>query len=319
MKYPLVSIIIPMYNAESTIAECIESLLRLRYPKDKLEIVIVDNGSTDQSVSVVKKYPVRLLSKPIGTIAAVRNFGASHSNGEIYGFVDSDCLVFEDWLISALKQLQNNDVAATGSGYLAPANCTWVEKAWLYESKHKPFQTDFITSGNFIIKSKVFNEIGGYNEKLKTCEDADICVRIIQKGYKVINSSEIKIVHLGNPKTISEFVRKELWYGEDMLSATRIGYVDKVFVMTLLFFLTHLGLLMGVIQLTLYKNLYFFGSFSLFLILILLFSTFYRVRRSKKYSFILHTAILYYFYFTARAAAIITYRLKRYFKYIKSK
>ena len=209
MKYPLVSVIVPMYNAESTIEACLDSLNKLKYPEDKLEFVVVDNGSTDNSVAIASKYPVMIVEKIGGTIASVRNYGAKSASGEIFGFIDSDCVVYDDWLLAALKQLIKPGVAAAGAGYVTSENYSWVEKAWLYESKHEPFTTDFIPSGNFLIKADVFKSINGFNEELVTCEDAEIGLRIIKKGYKIINSSEIKSIHLRNPKTIKDFFKKE--------------------------------------------------------------------------------------------------------------
>ena len=95
---PFVSIIVPMFNSEETIDQCLQSLLELDYPRNKYEIIVVDHSSTDKCSSIVGAYPVHVVKKIGGTIASVRNFGAQFAMGQIYAFVDSDCEVFRDWL-----------------------------------------------------------------------------------------------------------------------------------------------------------------------------------------------------------------------------
>lgn len=303
---PFVSIIIPMYNAAATIEACLDGLFKLDYPKDRFEVIIVDNNSTDDSPMLASRYPVKVLHKAEGTIAAVRNFGAKAAKGDVYGFVDSDCVVKEDWIASALDVLSNPQVAAAGSNYLRPENCSWVEEAWLYESKYKPFETDFVPCGNFIVKASVFNAIGGFNERLTTCEDAEIGIRITQGGHKLINSSAIRSIHLRNPKTIAKFVKNEIWHGTNMVDTFRLNYMDKALIMTVLFFLAHIGVLAGFLLLTVFNGGAWLFLISLaFLLAILSSSTLYRIKRSRKYHMLFHTMCLYYFYFVARTIALI--------------
>ena len=101
--------------------------------------------------------------------------------------------------------IEDESTGATGCGYITPKESSWVEMAWLYESEHSPFETDFIPCGNFIVKADVFIGLQGFNENLTTCEDADICQKIVRNNYKVINNSKVKSVHLQNPKTIKQF------------------------------------------------------------------------------------------------------------------
>ena len=235
-----VSIIIPMYNSEDYIEACIESIFSINYPQDKFEVIIVDNGSTDQSLEIVKRYPVKVISCPEGNISKVRNVGATIAKGNIFAFVDSDCAVGNGWLSAAVEILSRPGVVATGSGYKLPQNATWIEKAWLYESKIEERLVKLIPCGNFIVNAVAFNEIGGFNESLITCEDADICERLINKGYQIVNSTRVESVHLRNPKTLPAFFRKEIWYGYSMIATLRNNPLDKTFLFTIAFQLTHI-------------------------------------------------------------------------------
>lgn len=294
-----------MYNSEATIELCVKKLLALDYPSEYLEIIIVDNQSTDNSCEIAKAYPVTVVESSGSTIAAVRNDGARYAKGDIFGFVDSDCLVHKAWIKNALVHLNDPVIAATGSGHLCPEDYSWVEKAWLYESQHEPFEVEFIPSGNFFVKAQVFNEIGGFNINLTTCEDADICERIANKGYQIINSSDLMIVHLENPKTIFAFFKKELWYGKSMVSATNRN-IDKTMLMTLFFLFAHIGLFCGILNMLLTKNSTVIIFSFVIIVLLCSSSALYRVKRSKKYSFLVHLFCLYYFYLLARSIGVVT-------------
>lgn len=82
---PKISIIVPNYNDASRISECIRSLLDLNYPKEKLEIIIVDNGSTDNSLQSIKAFPVKLLiEKDVKGSYAARNLGVKNAEGRYW-------------------------------------------------------------------------------------------------------------------------------------------------------------------------------------------------------------------------------------------
>jgi cellulose synthase/poly-beta-1,6-N-acetylglucosamine synthase-like glycosyltransferase len=92
-QQPFISIIIPVLNAQKWISPCLEALLLQDYPKDKFEIIVLDNGSTDQTMEITKKYPVKLLIKTKCNISALRNWGAAQARGEIFAFIDGWVMV----------------------------------------------------------------------------------------------------------------------------------------------------------------------------------------------------------------------------------
>ena len=299
-----VSIIIPMYNSEDYIEACIESIFSINYPQDKFEVIIVDNGSTDQSLEIVKRYPVKVISCPEGNISKVRNVGATIAKGNIFAFVDSDCAVGNGWLSAAVEILSRPGVVATGSGYKLPQNATWIEKAWLYESKIEERLVKLIPCGNFIVNAVAFNEIGGFNESLITCEDADICERLINKGYQIVNSTRVESVHLRNPKTLPAFFRKEIWYGYSMIATLRNNPLDKTFLFTIAFQLTHILMVFSFIWVPI------FAIGLIILMALLNFATLYRIFYSHKYALYIQTLMLYYVYFAARTIGVMKSLIK---------
>lgn len=96
---PFISIVVPLYNEERWIDECIPALLAQDYPQDRHEIIVVDNNSTDRSAERVARYPrVRLLRQPVQGDFAARNLGISEARGEILAFTDADTAPHADWL-----------------------------------------------------------------------------------------------------------------------------------------------------------------------------------------------------------------------------
>lgn len=304
MEVPFVSVIVPVFNAQRTLDACLRSILASDYPKESFEVVVVDNGSTDDSAAIARRYPVTVTAKIGGTISSVRNHGVKLARGSVLGFVDSDCLIAEDWLREGVSVLRMPGAGATGSGYLVPESATWVEKAWLYERKGGTFETSLVPGGNCIMKARVFAEIGGFDEGLTTGEDSDICRRVLLAGYKVIGSGAIRCVHLGNSKTLRQFARKEFWYGADMVKDLRVTSFDGTFFMTAIF-LVSIALFAAALLLSVAT-----GTSSLLpyppaaMLAVSTLCSGYRVRKSRKYQYFFHLIVLYLLYFSSRSCAV---------------
>ena len=112
-KLPIVSVIVPAYNEEKTISRTISSLLGLNYPRGKLEVIVVDDGSTDNTVSIVKKFRnVKLIfnkHRGVGKASAV-NAGLKIAKGEFLGVLDADSEAGRNSLINALEYFSSNKV-----------------------------------------------------------------------------------------------------------------------------------------------------------------------------------------------------------------
>jgi glycosyltransferase involved in cell wall biosynthesis len=176
---------------------------------------VVDNGSTDQTVTIARDMGAQVFEQPEFTISGLRNFGASQSSGQILVFLDADCTVTPSWFLKASVYLQRADVACFGSPPGVPDNATWVQKGWFPVRKKKQdlCETDWLESMNMFVRREVFNAVGGFDESLITCEDYDLSMRLKQHGL-IISDSSIVAVHHGEAATVSHFFRKELWRGK---------------------------------------------------------------------------------------------------------
>ena len=214
MNDKYVSIIIPTLNEEEYLPLCLESIYSLDYPKKLMEIIVVDNGSTDRTREIAKEYGANVLIDYEMNVSGLRNLGASKSKGIILAFVDADCIVSKDWLSASLIYFDKNDVAAWGSPPVVPVDATWVQKTWyLIRKKNKIIEkADWLESMNLFVRKSTFDKIGGFNDSLVTCEDVDFSYRIKQYG-NIVSDSTMQVTHLGEAKTVREFFNKELWRG----------------------------------------------------------------------------------------------------------
>src|SRR5258707_322683 len=96
---PRASVIVAVYNAQATLRDCIESLLQLDYPSGHLEVLCVDNASTDATVGILASYDehLRVVRERRRGPAAARNTGVRHAGGEVIAFTDADCVVDRAW------------------------------------------------------------------------------------------------------------------------------------------------------------------------------------------------------------------------------
>jgi len=128
---PMISFIIPACNSQDYITNCLKSVRDQSYPKDKIEIIVVDNGSKDETVSLAEKISDRVIPGVKGTVAAVRNRGAEAAKGDFLVFVDSDCVIQSDWTRKALEWFTDPTVGMAGAkNYLLPDTASWIERSW---------------------------------------------------------------------------------------------------------------------------------------------------------------------------------------------
>lgn len=213
-----ISIIIPAFNEENYISYCLESIAKLNNVSLDKEIIVVDNGSSDNTREISKSYNAKVLLKKEGTIGSLRNYGAKTSKGDFIAFLDADCVVPVDWLGKASKYLNEENRAILGFRLSIPKNSNWVAQSWdlLFAKRNVTSEVDWIPSGNMIMTREAFSLINGFDETLESNEDYDFCFRVKNQGYKLISCSETSVVHLRPPDSLTQLFRKELWHGKEV-------------------------------------------------------------------------------------------------------
>jgi glycosyltransferase involved in cell wall biosynthesis len=216
---PRISFIVPVLNDAGRLATCLASIHRNGSVPGQIEIIVVDNGSTDGSGDVARRNGARDLTVLHGRVSALRNRGAEEAAADVLAFIDADNEIGGGWVYAALVNLQAPNVAAAGALCQAPENGTWVQRAYGYLRGGPSGQqdVDWLGSGNLAVERAAFKTIGGFDTSLETCEDVEMCHRLRARGFRVISDARMKNVHHGDPLTLRDVLTSERWRGRDNL------------------------------------------------------------------------------------------------------
>ncbi len=198
----MVSIIIPAYNAENTIEDALKAVVRQSY-KEKYEIIVVDDGSTDNTAHIVEKYPgVKLVHQENKGPATARNLGFKKSQGDFILFTDADCMPHKDWIKNALRHFTDKKIGVVDGSYKIGnessllARC--IHKEILYRHIYlMPLFPKCFGSYNFCVRRNIFEEVKGFDEVYCSAsgEDNDLSYKILNAGYKIYFAPEVLVQH----------------------------------------------------------------------------------------------------------------------------
>ncbi len=245
-NHPLVTVIIPAYNEAESIAKTIESVLHLHYPRDRLQIIAVDHGSTDNTGYLMDAYAprgvivlhIQRTSRDRKGVAV--NAGLSHARGSFVACLDADSYIEPDALHKMLPHFANPAVAAVVPRMFALGTSTlmkkiqWVEYivTFLYKKLMAHVDCLHVTPGPFTVYRKSFlNKVGNF-DPYNLVEDMDMALRLQRHQLKIIQTHDA-IVTTETPTTWIEFYRqRNRWYkggfynvlkNKDMLFNSKYG------------------------------------------------------------------------------------------------
>lgn len=209
---PLVSVIVPNYNYARALRLCLTALRAQTYPN--LEIIVVDDQSTDDSVAVAESFGVRVLRTPEnGGPAVARNLGAAHASGDILFFVDSDVAAKPDAVANAVELLRSNPELGAVCGNYDPVplirDSLLEEYRCLQQSYWLIADEGRITTlytALLAMRAEVFAEIGPFNPRLRETENADYGFRLAER-YQILLTPAVRGVH-DHDHDLRELVRK---------------------------------------------------------------------------------------------------------------
>lgn len=218
-KLPSVSIVVPAYNEGENIGDTIESLLRLNYPKDKMEIIVVDDGSTDNTYEVAKHYEgetVRVIRKENGGKSSALNTGIEHARGEIIACMDADSVATPDSLRILVEYIMEENADA-----VTPVMHVWKPKTILEKFQWAEYNmsnvmrraldamhAQYVVPGPFsVFRRDVFEKYGYFEDNIT--EDMELAMRIQANGGKIAHASDA-IVYTKVPKTIPSLIKQRV-------------------------------------------------------------------------------------------------------------
>lgn len=211
----LVSIIIPAFNAETTLRECLAACLRQTHPET--EVIVVDDGSTDGTGHLCGEFPVRYFRQENAGPAAARNRGVREATGVFVAFTDSDCIPHEDWVERLLSPFREG-VAAVGGTY-GIANTGSLLARMVHEeiqARHEtyPEEVDFLGSFNVAVRTEWLQRVGGFDESFPraSAEDNDLAYRLQDAGGMLLFARDAVVDH-HHPTRLWPYLRTQLRHG----------------------------------------------------------------------------------------------------------
>ena len=237
-EWPSVTVVIPAYNEEKTIAKTIESVLGLDYPKDKLKVIVVNDGSTDRTLEIARRYErdgVLVLSQENKGKAAALNHGLRYVDSEFFACLDADSLVRKDTLKKMMRYFTSDKVSAVCPLMKVnnPKNLLqklqWLEYI-LYAFLKKIFaamNAVHVTPGPFsIYRTSIVKKLGGFDES-SIVEDQEIAWRM-QRHHYIIRQSMDGEVLTNAPKTLKGlYKQRRRWYVGSLQTIWK--YRDMIF------------------------------------------------------------------------------------------
>ena len=232
-EYPMISIIIPVKNEEKKLPSSIDSIIKNDYPSDKMEIIIVEDGSVDKTYDVAKNYErlypglvkvYKLESNDKGKAGAL-NFGAKMATSGILVFVDADTRIGQDYLKRAASKFLAGNRVLVGLTAVKNRNRNWLSFMVSLESD----LTNYIIRGSeklglpspvvgysLVIDKSILEKVGGFRKSLT--EDVELWARLVMSKVKI--GSFEGVVYIEPPATIADFFKQRLrWYK---------GYIDTL-------------------------------------------------------------------------------------------
>ena len=187
---PLVSVVVPAFNAARTIDGCLEALLAQDWPPERLEILAVDNRSSDGTAAAMARHPVRVLAeRRMQSSYAARNTGLRQARGGILCFTDADCLPDPGWIRGLVAALADEDAGGAAGRIEAADGTTLVERFQVEErvlDAARAFTRPalpFAQTANAAYRRIVFERVGLFDPALVSGGDLDLSWRMQRAGW----------------------------------------------------------------------------------------------------------------------------------------
>jgi glycosyltransferase involved in cell wall biosynthesis len=223
---PSVTVVVPVRNGEQTIQPLLESLQKLDYNRNKVEVIVVDGNSTDKTREIVKKYPVKLIIEKRRGLNVARNTGIRCSKGEIIAFTDADCVVPKNWVTKIAENFKDPEVTCVGGSAKALDNDfisqyadNSIVRLMPYFTRReelekvKPFFRH-PAGCNMAFRREVAEEVGYFDENIQYgFDEVEFADRVCKAGHKMVLDPDVLVWHK-HRSTLKEFLKQNFHYGK---------------------------------------------------------------------------------------------------------
>ncbi|MDY0149921.1 MAG: glycosyltransferase [Kiritimatiellia bacterium] len=246
----VLTVMVVTLNEERHIPALKNALDKLHLPEGwRIESILVDGGSRDATVEVARAAGFEDCQVlPGASIPVCRNQALRSARGHALAFLDADCLPDREWFQHALPWLEKPGPVMLGYPVHPPKTGNWIQRTWHahWHHKHSASQQDqpapvtkgaarLLTTRNMLFNRALLDIVPSFDETLSTGEDTDFAFRASQAGGLVVALPTLRVTHLGEPSTLRQYFRQQLWhanrkaYGTILRSAGRISGANAIF------------------------------------------------------------------------------------------
>ncbi len=208
-----ISVIIPAYNAEASIAGCIRALEDQTLSRESYEIIVVNDGSTDNTGNIARTYGIQVFDQENQGPAVARNEGVKRARGEIIVFTDSDCIADPHFLEEMTLPFSNSSVVGVKGAYRTRQTGIWARFAQVefmerYSKLSRSESIDFVDSYAAAFRKMVFTQVGGFDAHFPVAnnEDVDLSYKIARLGHPMVFNPKAIVYHT-HPDSMKIYLR----------------------------------------------------------------------------------------------------------------
>ena len=224
-ELPTISIVVPVKNVAPTIRDLLDSLLKLDYDNEKLEIFIVDGFSTDGTREIVKEYPFVLLDQEGIGLNAARNTGIKFSKGDIIAYTDGDCVIPSTWVKSIVKNFSDPNVSFVGGTLEGYNNENWISRymdetffqvtpgfQWRIETLDLKL-LQFPAGANMAFRRRALERVKFFDENIiYGFDDLEPVEELGFKGFRIVLDPKVRVWHQ-HRTSLKELLKQHFNYG----------------------------------------------------------------------------------------------------------
>ena len=210
-----VSVIVPARNAARVLPDCLAALDAQVYPRDLYEVIVVDDGSTDETATVADGRGVKVIRIPPSGPGAARNRGVEKAKGDLLLFTDADCLPDPGWIRALVRPFDDPQVAAAKGIYRSDQR-SWTARFVQaeYESRYRLMarreSIDFVDTYAAAYRRRAFEEVGGFDESFPgaSVEDQELSFRLAERGATMVFCPQAVVGHRHAADPVAYFRKK---------------------------------------------------------------------------------------------------------------
>jgi O-antigen biosynthesis protein len=215
--WPRVSVVVCAHNEEALIGRCLESLDRCAYPD--LEVIVCDDGSTDDTRAIAETFPFEVLTLPHVGLSRARTEGFQAATGEVIAYLDADAECHPEWPYHLVLSLTDDRVMATGGPNVPPPDAPFTERA-VDQSPGGPIhvlvsddRAEHVPGCNMAFRREALAELGGFDPIFTAAgDDVDVCWRLLDAGHEIAFAPAAQIRH-HRPSSVRTYFRQQRSYG----------------------------------------------------------------------------------------------------------